>query len=292
MNGTGTRARPPRSWLYVPATRPDRVEKALASEAEAVIVDLEDAVPAAAKESARATVLELAARASRPFHVRVNDLTGSWGLNDLRALAQAPVAGVRLPKTESADQVLQAVDALADADTPVPVHVLLESALGVEFAFAIATAHPHIAGISLGEADLRASLRTNDDTALDWARSRVVNAARAAGLPNPAQSVYTDVADEEGLRASSERGRAMGFFGRSLIHPRQVRAVHAAYTPSAREHREAAELLASLEAAGTRGSSAFLTTDGRFVDPAVVQAARAVLAFASDTVTDNEEKTT
>lgn len=289
MNRIDTR--PARSWLYVPATRPDRVGKALAGEAEAVIVDLEDSVPAGAKETARKTVLDLATRTGRPFHVRVNDLTGTWGPNDLRALAQVPVAGVRLPKTESADQVLRAVDALAGAEHPVPIHVLLESALGVENAFAIATAHPNVAGISLGEADLRASLRVSDDSALDWARSRVVNAARAADLPSPAQSVYTDVADEEGLRASSERGRDMGFFGRAVIHPRQIPAVHAAYTPSARERREAAELLAGLEAADTRGTSAFLTTDGRFVDPAVVQAARAVLALATDPVPENEEKT-
>ena len=284
-----TTGRTPRSWLYVPATRPDRVEKALAGQAEAVIVDLEDSVPAGAKETARQAVLDLATRARRPFHVRVNDLTGPWGTDDLRALARVPVAGVRLPKIESADQVRQAVDALAQASEPVPIHVLLESALGVENAFAIATAHPTVAGISLGEADLRASLRVSDDGALDWARSRVVNASRAAGLPSPAQSVYTDVADQEGLRATSARGRAMGFFGRALIHPRQIPAVHAAYTPSAKERREAAELLAGLEAAHTNGAAAFLTTDGRFVDPAVVQAARAVLA--TDPVPENEEET-
>lgn len=83
----------------------------------------------------------------------------------------------------------------------------------------------------------------------------------------------------------------MGFFGRSVIHPRQIPVVHDAYTPSAHERREAAELLAGLEAADTRGTSAFLTTDGRFVDPAVVQAARAGLALAPDPVPENEEKT-
>ncbi|MFV2198551.1 HpcH/HpaI aldolase/citrate lyase family protein [Nocardiopsis sp. LOL_012] len=282
--------RPPRSWLYVPATRPDRVAKALAGPAEAVVVDLEDAVPAHAKERARTTVLDLAEHAPRPFHVRVNDLDGPWGARDLEALARAPLAGLRLPKAETADQVRRAADALA-AGRPLPLYVLLESALGVENAFAVATAHPAVAGISLGEADLRASLRATADTALDWARSRVVNAARAAGLPSPVQSVHTDIADESGLRASSERGRAMGFFGRSVIHPRQVPAVHAAYTPGPREHREAAELLAALEDARSHGSSAFLTRDGRFVDPAVVHAARAVLAFAPDTPSDTEEKT-
>ncbi|GAA3749757.1 citrate lyase subunit beta/citryl-CoA lyase [Spinactinospora alkalitolerans] len=286
-----TAGRPPRSWLYVPATRPDRVAKALGGAAEAVVVDLEDAVPAAAKESARAAALELAEGAERPFHVRVNDLAGPWGRADLRALARSPVAGVRLPKVESAEQVREAAEALADAAAPVALHVLLESALGVERAHEIATAHPWVAGVSLGEADLRASLRVTADAGLDWARSRVVTAARAAGLPGPVQSVYTDVADEEGLRASSERGRAMGFFGRSVIHPRQVPAVHAAYTPNERERAEAAELLAGLEAAGARGSGAFLTADGRFVDPAVVQAARAVVAFDPATVSEHEGNT-
>ncbi|MBB6119530.1 aldolase/citrate lyase family protein [Nocardiopsis algeriensis] len=279
----------PRSWLYVPATRPDRVAKALAGPAEAVVVDLEDAVPAAAKESARATVLELAARHDRPFHVRVNDLEGPWGEADLRALAQVPVAGVRLPKTESADQVLRAADALSAAPAPVPLHILLESALGIERAFDIAVAHPQVAGLSLGEADLRASLRVTEDAALDWARSRVVNAARAAGLPSPVQSVHTDVADEAGLRAGSERGRAMGFYGRSVVHPRQIPVVHAAYTPGADERARAAALLAELEAADAEGRSAFLTADGRFVDPAVVHAARAVLD-AAPPIPEHEEK--
>lgn len=288
MNAPTASRRQPRSWLYTPATRPDRVLKALDGAAEAVVVDLEDAVPSTAKETARAAVLELAEQAQRPFYVRVNDLTGPWGLDDLRALAPLPVAGVRLPKVESADQVLRAADALSGAPAPVPVHVLLESALGVELAFAIATAHPWVAGVSLGEADLRASLRASADTALDWARSRVVNAARAAGLPSPAQSVYTDVADEAGLRASSERGRAMGFFGRSVIHPRQIAAVHTAYTPSEHEVRTATELLAGLESAHAEGSSAFLTRDGRFVDPAVVEAARAVLASAPDSTPEQQ----
>lgn len=285
MNG---RARPPRSWLYAPATRPDRVAKALAGEAEAVVVDLEDAVPAAAKEAARAQAAALAEQGARPFHVRVNDLAGPWGLQDLRALARSPLAGVRLPKVESADQVLQAVEALAAAPGPVRIHALLESALGVESAFAVATAHPWVAGVSLGEADLRASLRASCDTALDWARSRVVTAARAAGLPSPVQSVHTDLADEEGLRASSERGRSMGFFGRSVIHPRQIPVVHAAYTPDARERAEARELLAGLASARAEGTAAFLTAEGRFVDPAVVQAARAVAAFDTPPLPEHE----
>ncbi|GAA3737676.1 HpcH/HpaI aldolase/citrate lyase family protein [Salinactinospora qingdaonensis] len=278
--GGGAGAQPataPRSWLYVPATHPDRIAKALAGPAEAVVVDLEDAVPAAAKEKARATACELAT-AERPYVVRVNHLASPWGTADLAALAHTPIAGVRLPKVESPDQVREAAAALGEARPP--LYVLLESALGVERAFEIATAHPQVAGISLGEADLRASLRANSDSALDWSRSRIVTAARAAGLPSPVQSVYTNLSDDDGLRASSEQGRAMGFFGRSVIHPKQVATVHAAYTPSSQERQHAAELLAGLDTAETAGSSAYLTADGRFVDPAVVDAARAVLAVA------------
>nr|WP_063762739.1 aldolase/citrate lyase family protein [Streptomyces sp. NRRL S-1448] len=157
------------------------------------------------------------------------------------------------------------------------LHALLESALGIEHAFAIATAHPALRGIALGEADLAAELGVQDEAGLAWPRSRAVVAARAAGLAPPPQSVYPDVHDLEGLARSCARGRAMGFLGRAAIHPRQLPVIEAAHLPSPEEVEAAAEIVRAAAAEG--GAQAL--ADGRFVDAAVVAGARRVLALAA-----------
>ncbi|UNT00680.1 CoA ester lyase [Streptomyces tubbatahanensis] len=262
-----------RSWLYVPATRPDLLPKAMSGEADAVVLDLEDAVPAGRKDEARDHALKaLEASWPKPLWVRVNQAGSAWGDADLAALATAPVQGIRLPKCESA-QTVRDTAAQVDAD----LHLLLETALGVEHAYALATAAPQVAYLSLGEADLRADLRARRDTALDWARGRVVNAARAAGLAEPVQSVWTAVDDLPGLTLSTEEARDSGFFGRSVVHPRQIAPVNAAFTPTAREAEEARRLVHSLRQVEDAGSAAWLDAQGRLVDPAVVAQARWVL---------------
>ncbi|MFG2889616.1 HpcH/HpaI aldolase/citrate lyase family protein [Streptomyces sp. NPDC048248] len=156
------------------------------------------------------------------------------------------------------------------------LHALLESALGVEHAFAIATAHPAVRGIALGEADLAAELRLRDETGLTWARGRTVNAAHAAGLAPPPQSVYRDIRDLEGLARSCAQGRALGFLGRAAIHPRQLPVIESAHLPGPEEIEAAEEIV---RAAAT-DAGALALPDGRFVDAAVVAGARQVLALA------------
>jgi citrate lyase subunit beta/citryl-CoA lyase len=264
--------------LYVPADRPGRVEKALASVADVVVLDLEDAVAAGHKDAARAAVARLLADPSRPVQVRVNDLRTPYGRADLGALASLLRAteGVRLPKVESADEVREAA-ALAPG---VALHPLLESALGVERAYDIASAHPQVASVGLGEADLRADLGVSDDAGLAWARSRVVVAARAAGLPAPVQSVYPDIGDLDGLAASSRLGRALGFRGRAAIHPAQLPVIAEAYRPDAAEIAAARRVLAAFEVASAAGTGAVALSGGGFVDVAVVRQAERVLAEA------------
>ncbi|MFF0794222.1 HpcH/HpaI aldolase/citrate lyase family protein [Streptomyces spiralis] len=265
-----------RSWLYVPATRPDLLDKAMAGPADAVVLDLEDSVPRNRKDEARAhAVKAVAALWPKPLWLRVNQVRLPEGRADLDALAGTPVQGLRLPKCESPDEIRAVLDRV---DTP--LHLLLETALGVERAFELATTAPQVALLSLGETDLAADLRVSGDGALDWARARVVNAARAAGLTGPVQSVWTDVADVEGLTADTERARARGFFGRSVIHPRQIPPVNAAFTPRPEEVEEARRLVDSLRRAQDAGSAAWLDDRGRFVDPAVVARARWVLHLA------------
>jgi len=265
----------PRSWLYVPGHRPERVQKALASTADAVVVDLEDAVPPAAKDEARrATVALLEDRPpdSPPLWVRVNPPTGPVGRADVEALAGVPVDGLRVPRCEDA-QVVHDVG----ERTGVALMLLLETARGLLRATELAGAHTRVRGLGLGEADLAADLMVPSDPGLDWARGFVVAACRAAGLPSPVQSVWTDVADLDGLRASCRAGLAAGFFGRSVIHPSQIAVVHDVYTPSADDVAEARAVLAAGAEARTRGESAALDERGRFVDPAVEARAQTVL---------------
>ena len=267
----------PRSWLYVPGHLADRVAKALTASADAVVVDLEDAVPAAQKDAARELTVALLAERSgddgTPLWVRVNPPDTDAGRRDVAALAGAPVAGLRIPRAEDPGAVREVAE-----HTGARLQVLLESARGLSRAAELATAHELVHGLGLGEADLAADLLVDRDEGLRWARGAVVVTARAAGLPSPVQSVWTDVADLDGLRASSRAGRATGFWGRSVVHPRQIAVVHEVYTPSADEVRAAERVLAAADEAAARGESAVLDPDGRFVDPAVVARARVVLS--------------
>jgi citrate lyase subunit beta/citryl-CoA lyase len=259
-----------RTWLYVPAHRPGLLGKAMATDADAVVCDLEDAVPAGAKETARRNVLAaLAAPRPKPLWVRINHPGTVWGQEDIAALEGSGVPGVRVPKCADPADAARAAGRLG-----VPVHLLVESALGVENAFALARCHPLVAAVSLGEADLLADLRARETAALEWARQRIVVASRAAGLPSPPQSVWTDLADIAGLVADTEAGRDCGFFGRSVVHPRQIGPVNRVFTPDPAEVEAARQMLGSLQDQTDDGVAAWISDDGRFVDPAVVAQAR------------------
>jgi citrate lyase subunit beta/citryl-CoA lyase len=269
-----------RSWLYAPASEPRRLAKALTCGADVVVADLEDAVPAGQKEDARRVVTELVAvPLTTPLWVRVNHPRSPWGRDDVLACTGPGVAGLRLPKCEDPEDVRRVAGWLEQSGRPVPLSLLLETALGVERAYELVTCSPLVAGVGLGEADLRADLRVSDDAALGWARGRVVTAARAAGLPGPVQSVHTRLRDPDGLRATSVAGRALGCSGRSVIHPEQVPVVNEVYAPSLREVAAARALLDGLEKADAAGTSAFVAADGRFVDPAVVASAHWTLSL-------------
>ncbi|OEU88698.1 citrate lyase subunit beta [Streptomyces abyssalis] len=281
----------PLTWLYAPGDRPDVVRKALTSGAHVVIVDLEDAVAPDRKEYALRATAELLADPRPgpvPVHVRVNALDGPLSAAEVRSLAALPgLAGLRLPKVDGAADVVRVArwaravhagdrEAVPAAAGVPALYALLESALGIENAFTVATAHPAVRGIALGEADLRAVLGVTGEAGLAWPRSRAVVAAHAAGLDPPPQSVYPDVSDSEGLARSCAAGRSLGFLGRTAIHPCQLEIIERAYLPSPQEVEAAEEVL---KAAAT-GAGALALPDGRFVDAAVVAGAQRTLALA------------
>lgn len=274
--------RPITTALYAPADRPERFEKALRAGADAIVVDLEDAVAASRKSDARSALLEFArawhalGESAPVVQVRVNALGSPFHDADLAAIAALPESfGVRLPKTRSSDDVAAVRTAMPGRG----VHALLESALSIERAFEIASSG--VASIATGEADLRAELGVpagpDGEAGLAWSRSRVVNAAAAAGLPAPLMAVYADVADLDGLEASCRAGRALGFGGRTAVHPRQLSVIRRAFTPDAAEIAKAQEVVDRVRSAAADGTGAFALDDGTFVDAAMVHAARRIL---------------
>ena len=273
-------AAPPLTWLYVPGDRPERFVKALASEADVVIVDLEDAVAPAHKDDARENARVLLSSATpKPVTVRINDIRSHWGAADLAMLRDARnLAGIRVPKVEGAADVRAVRNALGSR--PVPLNCLIESARGLEAAFEIASADPTVATIGLGEADLRSDLGVTDEDGLSWARSRIVVAARAAGLVSPAMAVYTKVDDTRGLAASCRRGRALGFVGRAAIHPQQLSVIVDCFTPTETEVAAARELLQTLDGAIGTAHGVVVLPNGQFVDRAMVEGAERVIALS------------
>jgi citrate lyase subunit beta/citryl-CoA lyase len=257
--------------LYVPANRPDRFAKAVAAGPDLVVFDLEDAVPVGDKADARGwAVAWIAARSSGAFEVRVNAPGTPWIEDDLAALAAVPAIRVRVPKVESADDVRDVLDQVPTAR----ITALIESPLGLERAFEIASADPRVVAVALGEADLASSLGVDGPEGLAWARGRLVSASRAAGLGAPMLSVYPHVNDEDGLRRTCLEGRALGFVGRTAIHPRQLIPIVESFTPTSVELSKAADLLAAVEKAGVSDGGVIVLPDGRMVDPAMLGRAR------------------
>lgn len=272
---------PPLTWLYVPGDRPERFPKAFATEADVVIVDLEDAVAPGRKDAARENVGTLLGRTTpKPVVVRINDIRSPWGAADLAMLAEAEhVVGIRVPKVERAEDLRVVRTGLGSRS--LPLHCLIESARGVEAALEIARGDPSVASISLGEADLSSDLGVTEEDGLLWARSRIVVAARAADLPAPAMSVYPGIDDLTGLAASCRRGRALGFVGRAAIHPRQLSVITESFTPTEAEASAARALLDALGDASAASNGVAVLPGGQFVDRALVEGAERVIALAA-----------
>ncbi|MFE3448999.1 HpcH/HpaI aldolase/citrate lyase family protein [Nonomuraea sp. NPDC059194] len=269
-----------RSALYVPGDQPDKLAKALDRGADALIVDLEDAVPPSAKERARGTVAEwlrTLSGAGPEVWVRINP--GELGHEDLGAVALPGVAGVCVAKTESAAELAAVDEALGDAPW-IKVCPLLESGAAVLAAAAIARA-PRVVRLQLGEADLRADLGVEpgpDERELLWARSQVVLASAAARIGPPLGPVSADFRDLDRLRESTRALKRLGFHGRACIHPAQVAIANEVFTPTAEEIERARSLIVRFEASG---SGVVLDDAGRMVDEAVIRQARRVLDAAS-----------
>ena len=267
-----------RSFLFVPGNRPERFVKALASGADAVIVDLEDAVPLDAKAAARDALLVawsgLDAAERARLLVRVNPAGTPWHEADLTAVASLSGLGaVMLPKAENAQQIEHAFRA-----SGVPVLSLIERAEGVGQMDAIARA-PGVLRLGLGHIDLQADLGMScgpDEAELAPIRLAMVVASRRAGLPAPVDGVTATTTDADVLARDAQRSRRFGFGAKLCIHPAQVAGVHQALAPTEAECDWARRVLAAELASG---GGAF-SVDGKMVDPPVLLLARKILQTA------------
>jgi len=274
----------PRSYLYVPGNAADKLAKARGRGPEAILVDLEDAVPLVEKDAARKAVVDWLRE--QPEHgqvelwVRVNP--GERGLDDIRALAGAPaLTGVALAKADAAT-VRQVVAVLAQlGDQTIRLMPMIETPAALLDVSALAAA-PRVERLQLGEVDLTGEagiVPGADEVELLAIRTAVVLASAMAGIAPPLGAVSRITTDAEALRASTERLARLGFVGRACIHPAQLPVVHAVFTPSAAEVDEARTTLRLLAEAEAHGSGVALDAHGRLVDPAVVRGAERVLAL-------------
>ena len=269
-------ALPPRSYLFVPANRTDRIAKAKSSGVDAVIVDLEDAVAPSAKTSAReALAVWLDSPAAVPVCVRINAPGTCGWTDDLRLIAHPAVAAIVVPKTERVDDLAE-VRAAASDRTLLP---LVETAAGIGAIDAVACA-PGVRRLLFGSIDLQADLGIEDgDEGLAYFRSRFVLASRLAGLEAPVDGVTLAIDDHEAVRRDTLRARRMGFGGKLCIHPAQVPNVHGAFAPLPAELDWARRALE----ASRRSGGAAVVVDGRMVDAPVLLQAHRLLARAGST---------
>ncbi|MFJ3460369.1 HpcH/HpaI aldolase/citrate lyase family protein [Achromobacter spanius] len=279
--------RPRRSVLYMPGANARALDKARTLDADALILDLEDAVAPDAKAQARtqvAAALREGGYGRRECIVRVNALDTPWGLDDVRAIAQAGADAVLLPKVETPAQLAALAQALDAAGAPadLPLWAMAETPLGFMRLDAIAGGHPRLAAIVMGTSDLVKDLHarhtpSRDETLL--ARSLAVMAARAHGLA-VLDGVHLDLNDDAGLRDTCRQGRDQGFDGKSLIHPRQIAAANAAFAPTPEELDTARKRLDAWQAAQAEGKGVAVV-DGALVENLHASEAERVLALAA-----------
>ncbi|HSN91161.1 MAG TPA: CoA ester lyase [Anaeromyxobacteraceae bacterium] len=277
--------RPRRSVLYLPGSNARALEKARSVPADALVLDLEDAVAPAAKEAARARVVEAVSRGGfdpREVVVRVNGPSTPWGADDLAAVARAGADAVLLPKVEGPGAVRAAAGRLALAGAPdaLALWAMIETPRGVLAADAIAGSTPRLACLVAGTSDLVKDLGARhvpDRTPVLASLSLIVLAARAHGLA-VLDGVHLDLDDEAGLARACAQGRDLGFDGKTLVHPRQLEAANRAFAPTPEEVALSLRIVEAHREAEARGQGVTVV-DGRLVEALHVEAARRVLAL-------------
>lgn len=283
-----------RSKLFVPGSRPELFPKALASEADALSFDLEDAVAEERKAEARGLLSAFlrsadARQTGKTLIVRVNGIDTEHFEADLAAVVVPGLHLVNIPKPESIDDVVRAAQAVARAerdngfgpdDKPVGLLLNIESPVALRRAAELATAHPRVAGLQLGLGDLfePVGIHRRNNAAIHQAMFAVRMAAAEAGV-FAYDTVFANIKDQDGFRAEAEMSRQFGFLGKSCIHPTQIGLANAVYRPTDEEIAHSVRVVEAAADAEARGVAAYVV-DGKMIDPPFVRRAQSIVATA------------
>lgn len=286
--------------MFIPGNNPGMMADAHIYGPDSIMLDLEDSVTMAEKDAARLLVhnaLKSIDYGKTEMVVRINPLNTPYGKKDVEAVVKAGVDVIRMPKTETADEVRELEAEVLKVETELgcpgrtKLMAAIESALGVVNAFDIAKASPRMMGIALGAEDYTANLKTSrtaEGTELQLARQTIVVAARAAGIAC-FDTVFSNLEDMEGFRREVELVKALGFDGKSIINPRQIEIVNEVFTPSAKDIEKALLVIAAIREARSKGSGV-ISVNGKMVDrPVVIRAERTIALAVASGILDREE---
>lgn len=280
-----------RAMMFMPGNNPAMLQNAGIYGADSVIFDLEDAVSIYEKDSARQLVYQALAHFRYPCEVaiRINHIQTPYGVTDLETVLPGKPDLIRLPKAESAEEIQTVAEIISNVEKEcgfepgcIKMGAAIETAKGLRQAYAIATASPRMKFLAIGGEDFIADLKTTrskDGKELLFARSQLVLAAREAGI-QAIDTVFADVNDEETFIAETRMIKGLGFDGKSVINPRQVRLVKEIFSPTEKEIQQAERVLAAYQEALAK-QSGVIALDGKMIDTPIVTRAERVLAYAA-----------
>lgn len=280
-----------RTMMFVPGNNPGMIKDAYIYNCDCIMFDLEDSVSYAEKDAARSLVFHALTTidyGDKELVVRVNALNTSIGIDDLEAMVRARIDVIRLPKTETAQDIIFCEEQVERIEKTVGIPVgttklmaAIESAQGVLNAPAIAMASKRLIGIALGAEDYVTDLKTSrsaEGIELLFARSMILQAARSAGI-SALDTVFSDVNDEEGLIAEAKHIKQLGFDGKSVINPRQIQPIIDIFTPTLKEIQKAKAVMEAIAEANRRGSGV-ISLNGKMIDRPFVLRAERVISLA------------
>lgn len=281
-----------RTMMFVPGSNPSMLKDAYIYEADSLMFDLEDAVALNEKDSARFLVhnaIKTIDYGNKEIVVRINGLDTPYGRDDIEAVVRAGADVIRLPKTETAQDILDVERVIEEVERKIGREVgstkmmaAIESPLGAFNALPIAMASKRLIGIALGAEDYVTNMKTKryaDGLELLGARSQIVMAARAAGI-YALDTVFSDVDDEEGFRREVELIKQLGFDGKSVINPRQIKPVHEIYTPTPQEIKKSVNIVNAAREAKEKGLGV-ISLNGKMVDKPIIDRAERILTLAT-----------
>ncbi len=280
-----------RTMMFVPGNNPAMVKDAHIFGADSIMFDLEDSVSVNQKDSARFLVFNALLNVDYgdvELVCRINGLDNPYGKEDIKALVKAGIHVIRLPKTESAQDINDVEDEILKAEKEYGIKegttlmmAAIEGPLGAINAYDIAMSSKRLIGIALGAEDYVRSMKTKrygDGNELFFARTQIVNAARAAGI-YALDTVYSNVENEEGLIKETELIKQLGFDGKSVINPRQIEVVHNVFNPNEKDIENALKIIKAIEQAEAKGSGV-IALDGKMIDVPVVKRAERIISLA------------